>query len=195
MGWALHYRIKLAKPLGPTEVETLKAVGERHGFTLQPVWDGIDRTDEWKGLVADEELERLKKLKLSFPSPAPYGFGSDFAEIRQLRNNKQLLAVIRWLREVEDVLPDAEFTVSEDHTITEACRPSQVDVDALAQRVGTERRSRKKASVTADELHDPASQAMMKAAQTEVESVDGTLEQARRDFAIWKASQKCSLVR
>lgn len=188
MGWALHYRIKLAKPLGPTDVEALKAVGERHGFTLRPVWDGIDRTDEWKGLVADEELARLKKL--SFVSPAPWGFGSDFAEIRQLSSNKQLLAVIRWLREVEEVLPDAEFTVSEDHTITEACRPSEVDVEALAQRVGTERRARKKSSVAADEPDDPASQAMMKAAQAEVDSVDATLEQARRDFALWKASQK-----
>lgn len=190
MGWALHYRIKLAKPLGPTELDALKAVGERHGFTLQPVWDGIDRTGEWKGLVADEELERLKKLKVRSPSPAPYGFGSDFAEVVQLRSNKQLLSLIRWLREVEDALPDAEFTVSEDHTITEACRPSQVDVNALAKRVGTERRSRKKSSVAADEPDGPASQAMMKAAQAEVDSVDATLEQARRDFAIWKASQK-----
>ncbi len=98
--------------------------------------------------------------------------------------------MIRWLREVEEVLPDAEFTVSEDHTITEACRPSEVDIEALSQQVSTERRSRKKGSVAANESDDPASQAMMKAAQAEVESVENTLEQARRDFAIWKASQK-----
>ncbi len=181
-------RIKLAKPLGPTEVETLEAVGDRHGFSLAAAWDGVDRTDEWKGLSSDEEFARLKK---SPPSSSRFhGFGVDFAEVLQLRSNKQLLAVIRWLREVEEVLPNAEFTVSEDHTITEACRPSEVDIEALSQRVSTERRSRNKRSVAADASDDPASQAMMKAAQAEVESVENTLERARRDFAIWKASQK-----
>jgi hypothetical protein len=176
------------RPLGSTEVATLEAVGDRHGLSLAAAWDGVDRTDERKGLISDEEFARLKK---SPPSSSRFhGLGGDFAEVLQLRSNKQLLALIRRLREVEEVLPDAEFTVSEDHTITEACRPSDVDIEVLSNRVSTGRRSREKGSVAADESDDPSSQAMMKAAQAEVESVENTLDQARRDLAIWKASQE-----
>jgi hypothetical protein len=188
MSWAIHYRVTLTRALVREEVEALRAVCDRHGLSLEQVWRGPDRRDEWKGLVADAEFERMKKShQYTQPREAAHAYAGFF----QLGSNKRLLAIIRWLREVETVLPTAEFEVSEDYTITEPCRPSDVNLEALEGLVAGEskKRQRKKREADADDagMGELETASMMKQAEQELEGVERTLEEARQAFAIWKA--------
>lgn len=188
MSWALHYRVSLARELSVDDAAALAAVCQRHGFTLRRVVHGVEGFEQWRGLVPDEELERLKRLELARPRTRLDD--ADFGDFVPLRDHAQLLRLVRWLRDVEDVLPFDEFEVSEDFTITSRCRPSEVDLaelERLAAQPKKRRRKRARPSSTDERPSTPEEEAMLATAREEVEQADRTLEEARREFARWKA--------
>ena len=147
---------------------------------------GVEGFEEWRGLVPDEELERLKRLELARPRTRLDD--ADYGDFVQVRDHAQLLGLVRWLREVEDVLPFDEFEVSEDFTITPRCRPSEVDLAELERLATQQKKRRRKRTPSTDERpQTPEDEAMMATARDEVEQVDRTLEEARREFERWKA--------
>jgi hypothetical protein len=187
MSWAVHYAIRLERELAPEEVAALTRLSEQHRFSLEQVVRGVGRMREWKGLIPDEELERLEKLHAGAQARRPAD-AWDFRGFISLSSVGQLCRVIAWLREVEALLPVATFTVKEDHSITHACRPSEVDLDALREQASAEPEVGEEDDETDpgdEEVEELVDEGLAERARVLWDSLEG----ARRDFEFWKKSQ------
>lgn len=181
MSWALHYAVKLERPLTPHELVALARIDERHGFRLQSSRRGPGRMRAWKGLVPDEELARLEKIELD--AQIRRGEQWDYEDFISIHNDHQLGRIVVWLREVEGLIPARDFTVREDYSITEACRPSEVDLVGILEKAT-------RTPIDEDEEDVEVDQLLSEASAARARSVSAGLEQARRDFEFWKKSQK-----
>lgn len=193
MSWHFHYRIKLERELLAAEHAALEAVCQRHGLFLKKVVRGVDWLDQWKGLVEEQELARTRRLYVNRPASASDWY--DYADHLPVRSVKQLIRLVRWLGDVDALLPFDEFEVGDDYYI-HRLRPSQVDLPLLEREAKDEPR-KKSATPTRQQ------KAMMKWAREVVESIEGEveaeleplerdLEEARRQFSRWKARSQAS---
>ena len=181
MSWAVHYAIRLERELAPEEVAALARLCERHSLSLERVERGVGRMREWKGLIPDEELERLEKQHAVAGARRPQD-AWDFRGFLPLSSVGQLRRVVVWLREVEALLPVATFTVKEDYSITRACRPSEIDLESLRDEAQTDDDETDPGDEEVEELVD---EGLAERARAAWDSLAG----ARRDFEIWKKSQ------
>lgn len=193
MSWHFHYRIKLERELLAAETAALEALSRRHGLFLQKVARGVDWLDEWQGLVEGDALVRMKQLYVERPASVSDRY--DYADHLPIRSVKQLIRLLRWLGDVEALLPFDEFEVGDDFYL-HRLRPSQVDLPSLEREAKNERR-KKSPSPTRQQ------KAMMRWAREVVESIEGEveaeleplerdLEEARRQFSRWKARSQSS---
>lgn len=185
MSWALHYAIELKRELSPEESLALGQLCEKRALTLQRVVVGVGRMAEWKGLIPDDEYARLEALLRASPETPAEG-SWHYRGFIQLGSMKQLCRVVAWLREVERLLPVATFVISEDYSITEPCRPSQVDLEALERKAQAERAAQLSEE---EEEEDLPVEGQLEEDQAFKARIEEGLALARKDFALWKNAQ------